>query len=171
MITMAEDDPSPHNEIAQFPTLTDSRGRYQILLRFSWAPMLLEDTSLIRRYENYKLPCKAEIYKISTFLGWDRGDIGECGVGIFDESGRSIYERTDHKEAGVHQLNFWVWKSQLISTAHFNATHVAETDAVTQNISIHVDAWPTGINMLKHTMKPMVRPDLNIRLWCKVLHE
>ena len=158
-------------EVFLFQSDKDDLGRYQIVVRFKGSPMYLkQDETWIKRYEGIKIQ-KCCIYKVTSFIGWDRGDIGEAGVALFDKAGRAIYERSDHKEAGICILG-WPFKKQSIGTCHFDAIQSADTEAVTDEISIHIDAWPTGINPDKHTMEKMARPDINLRLWCEgVCHE
>jgi len=153
------------SKVILHPSAKDERGYFQVVVRFDESPNFLKNESWIRRYEGIKIE-RCFIYKVTSFIGWDRGDIGEAGIAIFDAAGRAIYERSDHKEAGI-----FLFKEgrdlQRVGIAHFNAIETRRTDALTDQISIHIDAWPTGINPDKHTIEKQARPDIHFRLWCK----
>lgn len=150
-------------------TKKDKRGHFQ--LQFKWDPVFVtKEKPFMERVNEEKiapLDKPVSIYKVSSFIGFDRGDVAEAGIVVFDEAGRAIYERSEHKEAGIVRFKWWqVWGKQSIGICMFDAIKAADTDALTSSVSIHLDAWPTGLNPAKHTLENIARPHFLVTLWC-----
>lgn len=58
---------------------------------------------VLRRSQTYDLGAERSITALSTFMGWDRGDIGEAHVIVSDERGVVIYARSMHRQNGYDE--------------------------------------------------------------------
>jgi hypothetical protein len=56
------------------------------------------------------IPVQATICEARTFIGWDRGSIGEAGVDV-NARGTRLLERSDHKESPT---NYDAWAARAI---------------------------------------------------------
>ena len=63
------------------------------------------ESLVLRRRQVFVLGDKKNIVSFSTFMGWDRGDIGEAHILIFDANGVPIYMRSDHRQNG-YDINY-----------------------------------------------------------------
>ncbi len=92
---------------------------------------------------------QGRITRVCTFLGWDRGSIGEANLEI-NISGFRLYQRSEHKESPI---NYDAWKCQDVNympTSQSPLIHMAQ------------DAWMTAPN--HHDGGLSTRVEMSIRI-------
>lgn len=61
------------------------------------------ESLVLRRVQTFNLDRQHEIVSIRTFIGWDRGDIGEAHIIVIDHKGVPIYSRSVHRQNGYDE--------------------------------------------------------------------
>lgn len=126
-----------------YPTAKDSRGHWNVKVEFPDQPAPLVEGQSYTKKVSVELGELCFIYKVDAFNGLDRGDVVEMDTFVYDEVGRTLYERSEHKETPSHFNSFWP----------------LEADALTETIDVHMHAHVTKSD------EP-ARAHWNIMLWC-----
>jgi hypothetical protein len=71
------------------------------------------ESLVLRRTQTFKLDRAHEILSIRTFIGWDRGDIGEAHIIVTDSNGVPLYSRSEHRQNG-YDLNYDAFNTQVV---------------------------------------------------------
>lgn len=80
------------------------RGNDQVELSWDDMPVLVyggSEASVLRRRLAFQMHEARPIASIQTFMGFDRGDVVEADLALYDEENRVVYRRSAHLEGGV----------------------------------------------------------------------
>lgn len=139
--------PPPPDEYEIFVSDTDPRGHFNVKIEFKNQPAVINSTTDYTKKLDIPLGETSYVYKIDTFNGLDREDIVEMDTFIYDKYGRVLYQRSLHKE----------------TPAMFNSYWPIATDAVTDEITVHMHAHVTDPDQ---PPDKQARAHWNVVLWC-----
>jgi len=112
--------PPPSKDYEIISTLADSRGRKTFSIEFPDQPVLVTGVGedlVYRKTVEVPLGAAYNIYQVDSFLGLDRGDVGEFSIEVDAHPGPSVYQRSFHKERGGNFESFWPLPCDADTTA------------------------------------------------------
>jgi len=154
------DPPDPPSGAKLIVTPPDKNGVRSMRVEFPeiWPRVVpgVAPEDAVTEIHDIDLPEEYTFYAAGSFIGLDRGDIGEFAVVIAARGGPEIYSRSFHKE----------------TAAPFDSEDWKRTAFVTTNkLRIWIVARTTGANEILRRGEPWSsRPDFVIRLWTHTDH-
>lgn len=148
-------DPEPEKKPEVFISGEDDNGVRSIRIEFPgiWPRVVLgaSEADAVREEYVVKLPEAWTFYAGGSFIGLDRGDVGEYDVVVAANNGPEIYSRSLHKEVPeTFDAEDWKYASWVN----------------TDELRIWINARTTGANDILRRGQPWSsRPHFGIRLW------
>jgi hypothetical protein len=130
-------------------------GLRSYTLKFTNQPIDLFETIdySLEKFVDFGQPVK--IVNVSTFLGVDRGDLVEGGIGIRSEAGTRFYSRSEHKEASFTEYD--AYDDQYYPIPIW-----------TGGVTVNVLGRAAGVNPLKPPREFLINNEVRQLGWARI---